>query len=296
MAFVQGACGRFGIEHTVVDGTEPGAFAAAVRPGRTMLVIAESPSNPRLDLVDLADLGAVSGPFTVVDSTFATPIGQQPLRHGDRPRAALGDQGHRRPQRRHARRRRRRARPARGDLVLRRAARRQPVAARRPQRAARHPHARRAPAPPVRRRPAPRRVRCSPTPASPPCTTRASPATRSTSWPTPSCTCLPTVFAIDLVGGIDAARTMLDTSASPARRRRSAAPRRSCATRPRAPTSASAPTTRRRSASRPACCGSRSASRTATTSLADLERADPGLTLVGLTAGWRRRRAGRRGR
>jgi cystathionine beta-lyase/cystathionine gamma-synthase len=47
-----------------------------------MLVIAESPSNPRLDLVDLDDLGAVSGPFTVIDSTFATPIGQQPLRHG----------------------------------------------------------------------------------------------------------------------------------------------------------------------------------------------------------------------
>ena len=46
LAFVQGACARFGIEHTVVDGTEPGAFAAAVRPGRTMLVLAESPSNP----------------------------------------------------------------------------------------------------------------------------------------------------------------------------------------------------------------------------------------------------------
>lgn len=82
MLFVQGACGRLGIDHTVVDGTEPGAFAAAVRPGTTMLVIAESPSNPRLDLVDLDDLGAVSGPFTLLDSTFATPIGQQPLRHG----------------------------------------------------------------------------------------------------------------------------------------------------------------------------------------------------------------------
>jgi cystathionine beta-lyase/cystathionine gamma-synthase len=82
LAFVQGPCARFGIEHTVVDGTVPGSFAAAVRPGRTMLVIAESPSNPRLDLVDLADLGAVTGPFTLLDSTFATPIGQQPLRYG----------------------------------------------------------------------------------------------------------------------------------------------------------------------------------------------------------------------
>jgi cystathionine beta-lyase/cystathionine gamma-synthase len=82
IAFVQGPCARLGIEHTVVDGTAPGAFAAAVRPGRTMLVIAESPSNPRLDLVDLAELGAIAGPFTLVDSTFATPIGQQPIGHG----------------------------------------------------------------------------------------------------------------------------------------------------------------------------------------------------------------------
>ncbi len=82
IAFVQGPCARLGIEHTVVDGTTPGAFQAAVRPGRTMLVIAESPSNPRLDLVDLDDLGAVQGPFTLLDSTFATPIGQQPLRFG----------------------------------------------------------------------------------------------------------------------------------------------------------------------------------------------------------------------
>jgi len=81
-AFLLGPCVRFGIETTFVDGTEPGAFAAAVRPGRTMLVVAETPSNPRLDLVDLDEVGAITGPFTLVDSTFATPIGQQPLRHG----------------------------------------------------------------------------------------------------------------------------------------------------------------------------------------------------------------------
>jgi O-acetylhomoserine/O-acetylserine sulfhydrylase-like pyridoxal-dependent enzyme len=33
LAFLQGPCARFGIEVTFVDGTEPGAFAAAVRPG-----------------------------------------------------------------------------------------------------------------------------------------------------------------------------------------------------------------------------------------------------------------------
>ncbi len=81
-AWLQGPCQRFGIDVTFVDGTEPGALAAAVRPGRTMLVIVETPSNPRLELCDLAEVGSITGPFTVVDSTFATPLGQRPLDHG----------------------------------------------------------------------------------------------------------------------------------------------------------------------------------------------------------------------
>jgi cystathionine beta-lyase/cystathionine gamma-synthase len=79
---LEGVCPRFGIEVTFVDGTQPGAMAAAVVPGRTVLVLAETPANPRLDLVDLDELGRIEGPFTVVDSTFATPVGQQPLRYG----------------------------------------------------------------------------------------------------------------------------------------------------------------------------------------------------------------------
>jgi len=47
-----------------------------------MLVLAETPSNPLLELVDLTELGAIKGPFTVVDSTFATPLGQRPLDFG----------------------------------------------------------------------------------------------------------------------------------------------------------------------------------------------------------------------
>jgi cystathionine beta-lyase/cystathionine gamma-synthase len=82
LAFLQGPCQRFGIEVTLVDGAQPGAFAAAVRPGKTMMVLAETPSNPRLDLVDLDEIGGLRGPITVVDSTIATPLGQRPLRHG----------------------------------------------------------------------------------------------------------------------------------------------------------------------------------------------------------------------
>ena len=47
-----------------------------------MVLLAETPANPRLDLVDLDRLGAIAGPMTVVDSTFATPLGQRPLDHG----------------------------------------------------------------------------------------------------------------------------------------------------------------------------------------------------------------------
>ena len=82
LAFLQGPCARFGIDVTFVDATVPGAFRAAVQPGRTMMVIAETPSNPRLELADLDELGSLGGPIVVVDSTFATPLGQQPLRHG----------------------------------------------------------------------------------------------------------------------------------------------------------------------------------------------------------------------
>ena len=73
---------RFGIEVTFVDGTDTDAVAAAVRPGQTQVVFAESPANPALSLVDLDALGAINGPITVVDSTFAGPFVQRPLEHG----------------------------------------------------------------------------------------------------------------------------------------------------------------------------------------------------------------------
>ena len=82
LAFLQGPCRRMGIDVTFVDVAEPGAFTTAVEPGRTMLVVAESPSNPRLELADLDELGTIRGPFTLVDSTFSTPLGQRPLEHG----------------------------------------------------------------------------------------------------------------------------------------------------------------------------------------------------------------------
>ncbi len=79
---LQGACARFGIDVTFVDGFTPGAFAEAVRPGKTQLVFVETPANPRLGIVDLDEVCAIRGPMKIVDSTFATPLGQRPLDHG----------------------------------------------------------------------------------------------------------------------------------------------------------------------------------------------------------------------
>ena len=73
---------RFGIDVTFVDGTEPEQFAEAVRPGRTLVVFLETPANPALSLTDIEAVAAIPGPFTVVDSTFATPVLQQPLALG----------------------------------------------------------------------------------------------------------------------------------------------------------------------------------------------------------------------
>ena len=82
LQFLSVVAARVGIEVTLVDGTDPGAWVAAVRPGQTQVIFAETPANPLLDLVDLDALGTIGGPVKVVDGTFATPLGQQPLSKG----------------------------------------------------------------------------------------------------------------------------------------------------------------------------------------------------------------------
>jgi methionine-gamma-lyase len=60
----------------------PGSLAAALRP-ETGLVVLETPQNPTLGQVDIASIVAVAGGVPVlVDNTFATPILQNPARHG----------------------------------------------------------------------------------------------------------------------------------------------------------------------------------------------------------------------
>ncbi|MEO8556527.1 MAG: PLP-dependent aspartate aminotransferase family protein [Actinomycetota bacterium] len=71
--------GLLGVEVTWVG---PKEIAHALRPD-TGLVLVETPANPTLQLLDLDDVCAQAGDVPVlVDNTFATPVLQQPIRHG----------------------------------------------------------------------------------------------------------------------------------------------------------------------------------------------------------------------
>lgn len=71
-----------GLLGTTVTYTQPSEVAGAIRPD-TGLVIVETPANPTLALVDIAAVAAAAGDVPVlVDNTFATPVLQQPARHG----------------------------------------------------------------------------------------------------------------------------------------------------------------------------------------------------------------------
>jgi O-succinylhomoserine sulfhydrylase len=75
---------RFGISHTLVSGNDLKAWREAFRP-ETKLVFLETPSNPTLEIVDIAAVGELSkkaGACFVVDNIFATPILQKPLQLG----------------------------------------------------------------------------------------------------------------------------------------------------------------------------------------------------------------------
>jgi cystathionine gamma-synthase len=76
---------RFGVEHSIVPSGDLGALSVALR-DNTRLVIAESPTNPHVFCVDLAELARIvkaRGRIrTLVDSTLATPVNCRPLEFG----------------------------------------------------------------------------------------------------------------------------------------------------------------------------------------------------------------------
>ncbi|GAB2185416.1 O-succinylhomoserine sulfhydrylase [Roseibium sp. LAB1] len=75
---------RFGVESTLVDGTDIEQWKAAVRPNTKALFL-ESPTNPTLEVIDIeavAQIAKEAGARLIVDNVFATPLYQSPFKLG----------------------------------------------------------------------------------------------------------------------------------------------------------------------------------------------------------------------
>ncbi|MBN9581773.1 MAG: O-succinylhomoserine sulfhydrylase [Afipia sp.] len=75
---------RYGIDSTLVDGHDLDQWQKAMRPN-TKSCFLESPTNPTLDVVDIAAVAEIAhhaNARLIVDNVFATPIWQSPLALG----------------------------------------------------------------------------------------------------------------------------------------------------------------------------------------------------------------------
>jgi O-succinylhomoserine sulfhydrylase len=75
---------RLGITYEFVDAWDNAGWRRALSQP-TKLVLLETPSNPMLEIVDMAavcDLAHAAGAIVVVDNVFATPLLQRPLAFG----------------------------------------------------------------------------------------------------------------------------------------------------------------------------------------------------------------------
>ena len=78
---MEGHFARFGVESTYVDTSSLAEVRAALREN-TRLIYVETPSNPAMQVTDLAGVAEIArahGALLVVDNTFATPCLQNPL-------------------------------------------------------------------------------------------------------------------------------------------------------------------------------------------------------------------------
>jgi O-succinylhomoserine sulfhydrylase len=75
---------RWGITHSYADISKPEEWESKIQPN-TKMIFVETPSNPALDIIDLAWLGALAekhGVLLNVDNCFATPYLQNPAKYG----------------------------------------------------------------------------------------------------------------------------------------------------------------------------------------------------------------------
>lgn len=72
----------WGLKTDPVDLTDLAAVEAAIRPGETVAVWVETPTNPLMSVADISAIAEIAhalGALVIVDNTFASPYLQQPL-------------------------------------------------------------------------------------------------------------------------------------------------------------------------------------------------------------------------
>ena len=82
--FINNIVTKFGIEVSYVSQTDLSEWRVAVKEN-TKLLFLETPSNPLNEVADLEALSEIAhaaGALLVVDNSFLSPVGQQPLKHG----------------------------------------------------------------------------------------------------------------------------------------------------------------------------------------------------------------------
>jgi len=75
---------KWGIEHSYFNMNNPESIEALIKPNTKMLYL-ESPSNPGLDIIDIAFVSSICKKHNilfVIDNCFATPAAQQPIQYG----------------------------------------------------------------------------------------------------------------------------------------------------------------------------------------------------------------------
>ena len=82
--FIVSELNRFGIEYSIAASQQVADIMEEVK-DHTRMIYLETPSNPLLNITDLAEVSKAAkseGILTAVDNTFASPVNQQPSRHG----------------------------------------------------------------------------------------------------------------------------------------------------------------------------------------------------------------------
>ena len=82
--FIKTEFPKFGIEFSFTSGISSKDFEKEIRKN-TKVIYIETPSNPKLKIIDLKSIGDLAKNnkiLTIIDNTFASPVNQNPLEFG----------------------------------------------------------------------------------------------------------------------------------------------------------------------------------------------------------------------